>query len=175
MDVDNSEPPSKMVASYERRTNEHIERVRKCLLLMADVTDYGDELRERAETHDASKFEPEERVPYIWLTEYHRCRRSGEPFEYPAGMEERVRRAIDHHVASNRHHPEYHADTNSMTDVDIIEMVCDWTAMAMEFGQCGGSARGWADRTIGNRVHFNDERRAFVYEMIELLDKVRDQ
>lgn len=137
---------------------------------MASVTEYADDLQERARTHDASKFGPEERIPYIWLTEFHRCRRAGEPFTYPDGMEDRVRAAIDHHITVNRHHPGFHADPNDMTDVDLIEMVCDWTAMSQEFGQDGGSAREWADKTIGIRLHFNENRRQFVYGMIELLD-----
>jgi hypothetical protein len=160
-----------MVAFYERRTNEHIERVRRCLTLMAAATDHGPELLERAKVHDASKFGPDERIPYVWLTEFHRCRRAGEPFEYPAGVADQVKAAVRHHVTSNRHHPESHADPNDMTDVDLIEMVCDWTAMALEFGQDGGSARGWADKTIGHRVAFDDEKRRFVYRMIEKLDR----
>ncbi len=163
-------PTPEMVAFYERRTNEHIERVRRCLTVMALLTEHADELYERARVHDASKFGPEERIPYIWLTEFHRCRRTGEPFSYPDGMEERVRSAISHHVSVNRHHPEFHAHPNEMTDVDLIEMVSDWTAMSQEFGQDCGSARGWADKTIGQRVEFNDERREFVYRMIDLLD-----
>jgi hypothetical protein len=63
------EPTPEMVAFYERRTNEHIARVRKYLMLLAEVTDYGDELIERAKVHDASKFGPEERMPYVWLTD----------------------------------------------------------------------------------------------------------
>ncbi|WP_306796935.1 DUF5662 family protein [Rhodopirellula halodulae] len=165
-----SEPTPKMVTLYERRTAEHIDRVRRCLAVMASVTEYADELDARARVHDASKYGPEERIPYIWLTEFHRCRRSSEPFAYPDGMEERVRSAIDHHMTTNRHHPDFHSDPNDMTDVDLIEMVCDWTAMSQEYGQDGGSARGWADKTIGNRLHLNESKRRFVYEMIELLD-----
>jgi hypothetical protein len=164
------EPTPEMIAFYERRTQEHIDRVRRCMAVMASVTEYTDELNERARVHDASKFGSVERLPYIWLTEFYRCRRFGEPFSYPIGMEERVRAAVDHHVTTNRHHPEFHADPNDMTHVDLIEMVCDWTAMSQEFGQDGGSARGWADKTIGHRFILNDERRDFVYRMITLLD-----
>ncbi len=88
-------------------------------------------------------------------------------------MEKLVRKAIDHHMMTNRHHPEFHADPNDMTEVDLIEMVCDWTAMSQEFGQDGGSARGWADKTIGKRVHFNADRAAFVYQTTDLLDSLR--
>ncbi len=164
------EPTHSMIVFYEHRTHSHIERVRRCLNVMATVTDYAEELRQRASVHDASKFGPEERIPYIWLTEYHRCRQAGEPFAYPEGIEAQVRKAIDHHVTTNRHHPEFHANPNDMTDVDLIEMVCDWTAMSQEFGKDGGSARSWADRNIGNRLHLNAERRRFVYAMIDLLD-----
>ena len=165
-----AEPTPEMIAFYERRTKGHIDRVGRCLAVMASVTDYANELNERARVHDASKFGAIERVPYIWLTEFHRCRRDGLPFVYPEGMEERVRAAIEHHVTTNRHHPEFHSDPNQMTDVDLIEMVCDWTAMSQEFGQDGGSARGWADKTIGKRLELNDDRKRFVYAMIGLLD-----
>ena len=72
-----------MIAFYERRTEEHIDRVRRCLVAMSSVNEYADELKERARIHDASKYESNERIPYIWLTEFHRCRRGGEPFAYP--------------------------------------------------------------------------------------------
>jgi len=90
-------------------------------------------------------------------------------------MEDRVRRAIQHHVTTNRHHPDFHDDPNDMTDADLIEMVCDWTAMSQEFNQDGGSARDWADKTIGSRVQFSDDRRAFIYATIDLLDSLLKQ
>ena len=101
-----------MIAFYERRTNEHIARVRNCLCLLANETEHGDELIRRGEFHDASKFGDAERVPYIWLTEFHRCRQNNEPFSYPDGMEDSVKNAIQHHVTKNRHHPDFHADPN---------------------------------------------------------------
>ena len=75
-----------------------------------------------------------------------------------------------HHMMTNRHHPEFHADPNDMTEVDLIEMVCDWTAMSKELGQDGGSARGWADKTIGNRQKWHEDKCQFVYDAIDLLD-----
>ena len=164
------QPTAEMESFFERRTKEHIQRVRRCLMLLAPLTGHAAELRRRAAAHDASKFGPDERVPYIWLTEYHRCRQLGEPFCYPRGMEEKVRTAIQHHVTNNRHHPEFHGDPNEMSDVDLIEMVCDWTAMAQEFEQDEGSARGWAEKTIGERLRLNADRREFVYQVIALLD-----
>jgi hypothetical protein len=166
-----SEPTPAMIAFYERRTREHIERVGKCLLAIEQVTVYGGQLTARAKVHDASKFDSVERIPYIWLTELYRSKRDNESFSYPVGMEQRVRRAIAHHMSANRHHPEFHADPNHMTEVDLIEMICDWTAMAQEFKQSGGSARGWADKTVGKRVQFNIEKTGFIYDSIQLLDR----
>lgn len=166
------EPTAAMIAFYERRTREHIARVQHCLLTVEQVTNYADQLSERGKVHDASKFESVERVPYIWLTEFYRCKRDSEPFSYPDGMKPRIREAIAHHMANNRHHPEFHADPNHMTEVDLIEMVCDWTAMAQEFKQCGGSARGWADKTIGQEVMFNVEKTQFIYATIDLVDQL---
>lgn len=165
------QPTAEMATFFQRRTDEHIGRVRTCLFLAAQVfPEHAAELALRAAVHDASKFSEAEREPYIWLTEFHRCRQTREPFEYPSGMEARVKTAVRHHVKSNRHHPEFHADPNDMTEVDLIEMVCDWTAMSQEFSQDGGSARGWADKSVGSRVKFDSRRRDFIYRTIELLD-----
>lgn len=60
-----TEPTAKMIAFYELRTQEHIDRVRRCLNVMATVTEHTDELKERARLHDASKYGLEERLPYI--------------------------------------------------------------------------------------------------------------
>lgn len=172
MSASSFEPTPEMIAFFERRTREHIERVRRCLLAMATASEHAAELRARAEVHDASKFGPEERDAYVWLTEFHRCRRGGIPFEYPDGVAEQVKAATKHHVQNNRHHPEFHANPNKMSEVDLIEMVCDWTAMAQEYGEEAGSARGWADKTVGVRFKFDEQRRDFIYKTIRLLEEL---
>lgn len=171
MSLSHDEPTREMFSFFESRTKEHIGRVAKCLELLAEAVMYPEELRQRAKTHDASKFETEERTPYIWLTEFHRCRSAGEVFKYPLGMEAKVKEAVKHHVTSNRHHYEFHQDPNAMSEVDLIEMVCDWTAMAQEFNQNGGSSKGWASEIIGKRVIFNIEKQQFIYKVIEKLDR----
>lgn len=165
-------PTSEMIRFFEDRTRAHIARVRDCLLVMASASEHAAELRERAEFHDASKFGPEERDAYVWLTEFHRCRRAGIPFTYPDGVAEQVKAATKHHVQHNRHHPEFHANPNKMSEADLIEMVCDWTAMAQEYGEENGSARGWAEKTVGVRFKFDETRRRFIFETIGRLDKL---
>lgn len=66
---------------------------------MAEITQYGAELLIRGRDHDASKFGPEERIPYIWLTEFHRCRRNGEIFCYPESVAEQIEEAVRHHMS----------------------------------------------------------------------------
>ncbi|MGB0596549.1 MAG: DUF5662 family protein [Rubripirellula sp.] len=75
-----AEPTPEMVTFFERRTNEHIDRVRRCLSVMAASTEHTEALNERARLYDASKFNPAERIPYIWLNEFYRCRCSRESF-----------------------------------------------------------------------------------------------
>jgi hypothetical protein len=54
MQTNQMELTPEMLASYERRTKEHIERVRKCLALLAQVTSYGEELIERGKVRPAT-------------------------------------------------------------------------------------------------------------------------
>ncbi len=162
-----------MVTFFERRTREHIDLVRRNLAALASLPDYPQAMLDRGEIHDESKFIPPERTPYIWLTEFHRRRQKGEAFTYPDGVEAQVKAAIHHHVTTNRHHPEFHTSPDDMSDIDLIEMVCDWTAIAQELGDNRSSARQWADRTIGNREHFNfgEAKKQFIYRVIDDLDR----
>lgn len=162
-------PTSEMMAFFERRTRKHIDRVIGNLTVLAKLPGYPKEIVSRGKIHDASKFAPPERVPYIWLTEFYRRRQTGEAFAYPAGIEEQVKAAIQHHLKTNRHHPEFHASPDAMSDVDIIEMVCDWTAIAQELGENGGSARQWADNNVGDqkRFKFSKAKKQFIYQVID--------
>lgn len=159
-----------MIDYYLRRTQQHIARVRRNLRLYAaaegnNLTD----LLERADVHDESKFSEAEFIPYAWLT--HKYRPGNSEFEYPNGVEELIKAAVDHHYAANDHHPEHYADVNDMSDAALIEMVCDWTAMAQEFGEAGGSAKNWADKVIGHKYAFDDAAVTAIYRIINRLDR----
>ena len=99
----------------------HIHSVRAYLYKVIE------ELDERARNHDRSKLEsPEQEIfgetyEELIKTEY------GTP-EYTKLLE-RVKPAIDHHYANNRHHPEHWPNgVNDMTLIDLIEMLVDWKA-----------------------------------------------
>ncbi len=42
--------------------------------------------------------------------------------------------AINQHVLTNKHHPEYWLGIQNMPRIYLLEMVCDWTARSSEFG-----------------------------------------
>ena len=165
------EPTAEMVTFFEERTWEHIHRVRRCLEAMARITDHSDQLLERAHLHDLSKFDEPERLGYIWITEYYRHHRRGRKYAYPDGIEPIADVAKHHHYHTNRHHIEFHASPADMTDVDLIELVCDWTAMAQEYGEPNASAWGWARKVLTTRWQFPAEREQFIMNAIRLLDK----
>jgi len=99
----------------------HIHRVRELIFQMIR------ELDDRARNHDLSKLEsPEKEIfgeytPELSKVEY------GSP-EYKVLLE-KVKPAIEHHYANNRHHTEFHKHgINDMTLVDLVEMLVDWKA-----------------------------------------------
>lgn len=47
---------------------------------------------------------------------------------------DKIKPAIDHHYANNRHHPEHYPNgIAGMNLVDVVEMLCDWKASANRY------------------------------------------
>ena len=99
----------------------HIHQVRKFLYAFIE------ELDKRARNHDQSKLEePEASIFGKYTPELAKCEYGSD--EYDECLE-RVKPAIEHHYANNRHHPEHWPDgVNDMTLIDLVEMLCDWKA-----------------------------------------------
>lgn len=168
-------PTAEMIQYFEARTWRHIRLVRLLLSAFPAELVLHRELELRGELHDQSKFEADERFAYIWLTEWHRCRNHGISFAYPVGVESSISNAIKHHLTNNRHHPEFHPSPSSMSRVDIIEMCCDWTAMSLEKDGIRGSARKFANDTVGTKWMFDETSREQIFTNIEILDDVVQQ
>lgn len=157
---------------YEKRTKEHIDRVAENMNRMEGFD--GLELKvlkERGKEHDASKYSSTEKEAYIWLTDMYRKKDKDPSYEGSGEFKNQIREATGHHIRNNLHHPESHKDINEMSRLDLAEMVSDWTAMAQEKGEAGGSAKGWADKIVGSKFKFNKENTSLIYQMIEFLDK----
>jgi ubiquinone/menaquinone biosynthesis C-methylase UbiE len=107
--------------THEKAVRKHVRLVRKNGKILIH------ELQERLVIHDASKLEePEasvyaENFPAFGKTVY-------DSPEYHALLE-KVKPALDSHYSQNRHHPEHFPNgINDFDLVDLIEMICDWSA-----------------------------------------------
>ena len=112
------------VAECQVETQKHIEAVRKYIRFMIDKIDM------RGVKHDASKLESPEVEVFAEYTPKLNSTTFGSE-DYYKNLEE-MKPALDHHYASNRHHPEHFVNgINDMTLVDILEMFCDWKASTL--------------------------------------------
>ena len=87
------------------------------------------ELMERAFIHDISK---------VSIAEFHAQDAFGSYSKYSESKDknftEDEQKFLRIHWSNNRHHPEYWTDVNDMEEIDVVEMVCDWHARSVEFG-----------------------------------------
>ena len=116
--------PKLTIAECQVETQKHIESVRKYIRFMIDKIDM------RGVKHDASKLEsPEVEVFAEYTPKLNNTTFGSE--EYYHNLEQ-MKGALDHHYASNRHHPEHFVNgINDMTLIDILEMFCDWKASTL--------------------------------------------
>jgi hypothetical protein len=165
-------PTSDQVIFFYNRTVSHIKRVSDNLLVLKPYAlSLGipeDDFESRRIFHDKSKFSEDEFIPYVWLTE---SKKQDSTFSLTDSMQSLINNAIKHHYENNRHHPEHFSNANEMSSLDLIEMVCDWTAIAQEIGN--GDARQWAMGRIGSRWHFNMGKLKIIGRSLENLNKSR--
>lgn len=103
-------------------TQDHIERV-------GDFMDTAiQNLKKRAETHDASKLQDPEKETWDRVTPLLKDLEYGTE-EYRASLRE-IKPAIQHHYRENDHHPEHYSEggIGAMSMLALIEMLCDWRA-----------------------------------------------
>ena len=159
-----------MLRRFAVRTLHHISLVGKNLLRMEGYAGLErSELEARAREHDRSKFDEHESPGYIWLTWVYHCKETGRPFEITPEISATIERALQLHRGRNAHHPEAHPAPDAMSVIDLVEMVCDWTAIAQEKDGVG-SARLWANENI-SRWQFSRSVRDFIYRTIDVLDR----
>jgi hypothetical protein len=187
------EDHEKMEDWFKKRTSKHIEFVQKyCKKISEYDEDRFGALMERGEDHDKSKYEDPEFEPYLYVSWQYKCKEDGVDWEPPEGMAERMSRATEHHVKSNRHHPEFHCDkevelinredrdkppeemidATRMPELDIAEMVADWMAMSEEKGS---NPKDWAKKNVNKRWKFDQEQEDLIYELIDVVwDLIED-
>ena len=122
-------------------TQKHIESVRKYIRFI------NDKLETRGVKHDASKLDTPE-VELFAENTLQLANMSYGSDEYTKSLE-KLKPALDHHYASNRHHPEHFINgVNDMTLVDLVEMFCDWKASTLRHN----------DGNLLKSIEFNAER-----------------
>lgn len=106
------------------QTMRHIETVRNYLNVFIK------DLLVRGEKHDQSKLEN----PELSLFNEHSCHLRTTTYgsdEYYESLE-KMKPAIEHHYAHNKHHPEHFKDgVLDMTLIDLIEMLVDWKSSTL--------------------------------------------
>lgn len=97
----------------------HISRVRE---LMENI---AGEILLRSGNHDRSKLLPPEKPVFDEVTPKLKAMTYGSQ-EYQDSLK-KMKPALDHHYANNRHHPEHFQNgIDGMHLVDLLEMICDW-------------------------------------------------
>lgn len=153
----NTAPP---VLSTPNDLLEHAQEVAKRIVLMAG------ELAVRAVNHDRSKFSPEEYSSFVDQTIKLKDIAYGTD-EYRQELE-KIRPAIDHHYAHNRHHPQHFPDgIQGMNLVDIVEMFCDWHASVLR--QKDGNIRKSINLNQ-KRFGLSDELTQIFFNTLEVLE-----
>lgn len=162
-------PTQEQLDFFKKRTQEHIDRVVKFMQQLEGFNGFtAAVLEERARLHDRDKY-TELALPYIWITEYYRVK--NETGSVPDELQQQydlAAGASGTHVQQNPHHPEAHGSPEDMSDLDLVEMVADWSAMAEELGQ--GSCRGWADENVNTKWQFSDQQTELIYAAIDWLE-----
>lgn len=128
--------------SYDstKDTQEHIAKVEGYL------NDFRAKLHMRAVVHDASKLQSPEKEAFDEVTPQLHGLTYGSD-EYKASIA-KLGPALEHHYAVNSHHPEHYPDgIDSMSLLDVVEMLCDWKA-ASERHADGNIARSISINTV---------------------------
>ena len=142
-------------------TMKHIEKVRHYIRVFTDA------LTTRGVKHDASKLESPELEIFTEMTPKLASLTYGSD-EYNESLKE-LQVALDHHYASNRHHPEHFTKgIEDMTLVDILEMLCDWKAASLR--QHDGNLLKSIEINA-NRFGYDDQLKKIFMNTAKLIDE----
>lgn len=159
---------------FIKRLHLHQHLVKTNLLAMEGYLNLTNKLLfETAQIHDISKLAEPERHAYLWITWQYHCKKNNIEFQIPNTLQQQIRDGWLHHIQHNRHHPEAHTDHNQMNELDIVEMVCDWTAIAQENAGNKSSCKEWAINHIDNKWHFSKSTKSLIFATILELDQRR--
>jgi hypothetical protein len=125
------------------------------------------DLEQRGLMHDESKFSTNEFPGFTRINATAR--------EHPYGSKEykdslsAERATIDHHTSHNSHHPEFFDKPSDMGWLDIIEMVCDWSAANRAYGNTSWTKSLEINK---NRFNFTEQQWWLIEQVARFLEEV---
>lgn len=122
------------LAQLEDTTTHKCYLLKSCSKMAKYFLEQGDKdlalnLMLRASVHDISKFKHNEFDALSKISNDMSCMTDA-----GQALSKAKEEAIKLHWANNPHHPEYWQDYRQMSELEIIEMVCDWHARSVQFG-----------------------------------------
>lgn len=121
------------------------------------------ELIKRGEAHDQSKLEhPEVQAFTEFTPKLAGCTYGSEEYK---GYLEKMKAALAHHYAKNRHHPEHFPEgVNDMNILDVVEMLCDWKAATMRHN----------DGNLRTSIEKNADRFGLSPQLVRIMENSMD-
>ncbi|MBR1454238.1 MAG: hypothetical protein IJ593_06295 [Lachnospiraceae bacterium] len=165
-----SEINSEKLKELANDTVTHKKLVLDSCLLMAEhflsngETQLAIDILKRGATHDNSKFNADEFKSLAQILNSTKCFTDAD-----AQLSDAEKKAIQVHWKKNRHHPEYFDDFSEMTDLDMIEMVCDWFARSLQYGT---KFLPFVRQRQKNRFHFDEEQFKKIINWCKLIEKL---
>lgn len=152
------------IAECQVETIKHIENVRHFIKI------FTDKLTNRGIKHDKCKLEtPEVEIFAEYTTKLKDTEYGSE--EYNTYLKE-MNKALEHHYANSRHHPEhFEKGIDDMNLVDIVEMLCDWKAASMR--QLNGNLLKSIE-TNAKRFGYDDQLKHIFMNTAKLFDEVHE-
>lgn len=140
-----------------------------CYLMFKWLADHdqlqmGIDLLKRGSVHDNSKFNADEFKRMAMILKSRDCFTNADNQLSPEEI-----RAIEAHWAKNRHHPEYFESSSDMTELDMIEMVCDWFARSRQYGT---DFIPFVKERQKNRFRFDKPQFDFILKYCTLIEKL---
>jgi hypothetical protein len=133
-------------------TLRHSRRVDELLLQLMH------EIALRVTKHDESKLHDPEKATFDEYSPKLRDTTYGSE-EYKTYLAE-MNKALAHHYANNRHHPEHFENgVDGMTLVDLVEMLCDWKA----------ATERHADGDLARSLEIQQERFGLTHQLRSIL------
>ena len=83
-----------------------------------------------------------------------------------------VSKILELHWENNSHHPEHYKNINHMNEIDILEMVCDWSARSRQYNT---NLLSFAKTRLENRfVNFSQENKQKILNYCEILTNIKE-